>query len=109
LMLRLCKIILEYDYFNIAINLDFMQKVTERTIKIDSKLANIFLDLQVQKLVVEDKQGNIEENITDTTNDALFEEQLNYFMKSKDDKSYIASLVNNLNCIDLCKESSNLY
>ena len=101
------KIILEYDHFNISLNLNFMEKVTERSIKIDSETQKIFLDLEAQKLVIEDKNGSINEDIISITNDQLFEKQFNYFMSSDNDERYIDSLIKNLACIDLCKKSNH--
>jgi hypothetical protein len=84
-----------------------MEKVTERSIKIDSETQKIFLDLEAQKLVIEDKNGSINEDIISITNDQLFEKQFNYFMSSDNDERYIDSLIKNLACIDLCKKSNH--
>ena len=70
--------------------------------------SSIYLDLESQKLVIDDLNGNTIVEKTNITNDQLFENQLSSFINNNNNLRNIDSLVKNLGIIDQCKEMNGL-
>mgnify|MGYP004227106337 CR=1 FL=1 len=79
-----------------------------RCFQINTKTQSIYLDLESQKLVIDDLNGNTIVEKTNITNDQLFENQLSSFINNNNNLRNIDSLVKNLGIIDQCKEMNGL-
>ena len=99
---------LDYTKFKVNIALDFISKNTERSIYIKSDIESYFLDLESQTLKHINNNNINSIDVTNVSNDEMFEKQFKYFLDYNNNLSYSDTLLSNLTLIDECKKYQSL-